>query len=76
MTSHQESTQERSTEEPINAIMIEQVQEPMVTISQVPIYSSYASVVDPNEGTELRFVPTRIINEVKCAKLEKKKKMW
>ncbi|KAJ8436659.1 hypothetical protein Cgig2_003038 [Carnegiea gigantea] len=40
------------------------------------IYSSYASVVDPDEGTKLKFVPTRITNGVKCAKLEKKDVYW
>ncbi|KAJ8443060.1 LOW QUALITY PROTEIN: hypothetical protein Cgig2_004265 [Carnegiea gigantea] len=37
----------------------------------VLIFSSYASMVDPEEGTELKFVPTQIINGVKCAKLDK-----
>ena len=27
--------------------------------------------MDPNEGTELNFVPTQIINGIKCTRLEK-----
>ncbi|KAJ8420993.1 hypothetical protein Cgig2_013322 [Carnegiea gigantea] len=57
--------------EPVNATMIEQVVKPLVTITQVPICISYASVIDPDEGMEPQFVPTRIINGVKCGKLEK-----
>ncbi|KAJ8421769.1 hypothetical protein Cgig2_000946 [Carnegiea gigantea] len=32
---------------------------------------SFAQLVDPNEGTELKFVPSSIINGVKCTKLVK-----
>ncbi|KAJ8449649.1 hypothetical protein Cgig2_005671 [Carnegiea gigantea] len=32
---------------------------------------SFAQLVDPNEGTELKFVPSSIINGVKCTQLEK-----
>jgi len=28
-------------------------------------------MVDPEEGTKLKFVPTKLINGVKCAKIEK-----
>ncbi|KAJ8432981.1 hypothetical protein Cgig2_022625 [Carnegiea gigantea] len=31
---------------------------------------SYAELVDPNEGTELNFVPTNFINGITCTKLE------
>jgi len=31
---------------------------------------SFAQLVDPNEGTELKFVPSSIINGVKCTQLE------
>ena len=38
---------------------------------QVNYQSSYASLVDPNEGTELRYIPASIVNSVKCARIEK-----
>ena len=33
-------------------------------------WSTYASMVDPNEGCALSFIPTQTINGTKCAKLE------
>ena len=36
----------------------------------VNLLSAYASLVDPEEGTDLQFVHTHSINGVKCAKLE------
>ena len=33
--------------------------------------SSYAQLVDPNEGNELKFVPTQTINEIRCTQIEK-----
>ena len=36
----------------------------------VQVTSAYASLVEPEEGTELLYVPTTSINGVKCAKLE------
>ncbi|KAJ8419566.1 LOW QUALITY PROTEIN: hypothetical protein Cgig2_004597 [Carnegiea gigantea] len=48
--------------------LTEQVAETPVPLS---IPSTYASMVDPEEGTELKFVPTKIINGVKCAKIKK-----
>ena len=38
---------------------------------QVTILNSYASIGDPEVGSELKFVPTHTINGVKCAKLDK-----
>jgi len=35
-----------------------------------PIISSYASVVDPKEGTEIRYMLTTCINGLTCYKLE------
>ncbi|KAJ8422520.1 hypothetical protein Cgig2_003586 [Carnegiea gigantea] len=35
------------------------------------IIGSYASMVDPDEGTLLKFIPAHLINGVKCAKIEK-----
>ena len=32
--------------------------------------STYASIVDPEEGTDLKFIPTQTINGAKCAILE------
>ena len=32
---------------------------------------SFAQLVDPNEGTELEFIPAQIINGTKCTQLEK-----
>ena len=32
---------------------------------------SFAQLVDPNEGTELNFIPTQVINGTKCTQLEK-----
>ena len=40
-------------------------------LSNPPLVSSYASLVDPEDGTELRYVQTSCINGMKCAKLEK-----
>ncbi|KAJ8432350.1 hypothetical protein Cgig2_021120 [Carnegiea gigantea] len=34
-------------------------------------HSSFAQLVDPDEGTELKFVPSNIINGVRCAQIEK-----
>ena len=34
-------------------------------------HGSFAQLVDPNEGTELKFVPSNVINGVKCAQIEK-----
>ncbi|KAJ8423185.1 LOW QUALITY PROTEIN: hypothetical protein Cgig2_026633 [Carnegiea gigantea] len=39
---------------------------------QVTPQSSYASLVDPEEGSELKFIPTYVVNGVQCAKREKK----
>ena len=33
--------------------------------------SSYAQLVDPNEGNELKFVPTHTINGVRCTQIER-----
>ncbi|KAJ8419451.1 hypothetical protein Cgig2_023657 [Carnegiea gigantea] len=44
------------------------------TNTQVKPYSSYASLVNPNEGTELQFVPAEIINGMKVAKIDKVRK--
>ena len=33
--------------------------------------SSYAQLVDPNEGNELKFVPTQTINGICCTQIEK-----
>ena len=33
--------------------------------------SSFAQLVDPDEGTELKFVPSNVINGVRCAHLER-----
>ncbi|KAJ8419768.1 hypothetical protein Cgig2_018597 [Carnegiea gigantea] len=41
------------------------------TVPQVRIQSSYAQLVDPNEGTKLSFVPPQLINGIKCNRLEK-----
>jgi len=48
--------------------MVQLVPESALT---TPIISSYASLVDPEEGTELRYIPTTCINGLTCAKLEK-----
>ena len=40
--------------------------------TQVNALSTYASLVDPEEGSELKFFPTSMVNGVRCAKLEKK----
>ncbi|KAJ8431897.1 hypothetical protein Cgig2_009964 [Carnegiea gigantea] len=44
--------------------------EPLST-TQTTLTSSYASIVDPNEGTSLKFIPAMTINGVKCAKIVK-----
>ncbi|KAJ8434654.1 hypothetical protein Cgig2_034088 [Carnegiea gigantea] len=36
---------------------------------QPRVHSSYAAMVDPNEGTSLNFIPVTVVNGVKCAKL-------
>ncbi|KAJ8428619.1 hypothetical protein Cgig2_009145 [Carnegiea gigantea] len=46
-------------------------QSPTTPVAQVPPTSSYASLVDPDDGTSLNFVPATLINGKKCAKLEK-----
>ena len=40
--------------------------------NQVHFMSSFALMVDPNEGTKLNYVPTQLINEAMCAKIETK----
>ncbi|KAJ8425740.1 hypothetical protein Cgig2_000800 [Carnegiea gigantea] len=47
----------------------EMVQPAPDTASTTPIVSAYASLVDPEEGTELRYMPTTCINGLTCAKL-------
>jgi len=37
---------------------------------QIPLQSTYTSMLDPNEGTELNFTPAQQINGIKCTKLE------
>ena len=39
--------------------------------SPQPQLSSFAQLVDPNEGTELKFIPSNLINGIKCTQLEK-----
>ena len=41
------------------------------SIKQVPITNAYTSMVDPEEGTDLKFIPAHTTNGVRCAKLEK-----
>jgi len=38
---------------------------------QSQLISSYTSVVNLNEGTTWKFIPTSIVIQVKCAKIEK-----
>ncbi|KAJ8431361.1 hypothetical protein Cgig2_002084 [Carnegiea gigantea] len=45
----------------------EQIKEPS---PQVIRPSTYASLVDPEDGTDLHFIPAQQINRVKCARLE------
>ena len=33
--------------------------------------SSFASLVDPNAGTDLRYIPTTVVNRINCARIEK-----
>ncbi|KAJ8434397.1 hypothetical protein Cgig2_014244 [Carnegiea gigantea] len=35
----------------------------------ITLISTYASLVDPEEGTDLKFVPTTVVNGLKCAQL-------
>ena len=39
--------------------------------SPQPQLSSFAQLVDPNEGTELKFIPSNLINGTKCTQLDK-----
>ncbi|KAJ8422267.1 LOW QUALITY PROTEIN: hypothetical protein Cgig2_000655 [Carnegiea gigantea] len=39
--------------------------------NQVTTQSSYTSLVDPDEGSELKFVPACVVNGVRCMKLDK-----
>ncbi|KAJ8421702.1 hypothetical protein Cgig2_002599 [Carnegiea gigantea] len=41
------------------------------TLTQVSVQTSYVPMVDLEEGAELRFVPTKLINGVKYAKIDK-----
>ncbi|KAJ8419227.1 hypothetical protein Cgig2_018019 [Carnegiea gigantea] len=41
------------------------------TVGPTNLTSSYASLVNPFEGTELKFIPSASINGNKCAKLDK-----
>ncbi|KAJ8421318.1 LOW QUALITY PROTEIN: hypothetical protein Cgig2_018732 [Carnegiea gigantea] len=48
---------------------------PMATLvdpapNPAPTRSSYASLVDPEDGTQLKHIPVSVINGVKCAKLD------
>ncbi|KAJ8433396.1 hypothetical protein Cgig2_028996 [Carnegiea gigantea] len=47
---------------PINGIVLQLT--PPASTTQVPITRSYASMVDPDEGTDLKFMPARTINDV------------
>ena len=40
-------------------------------VNQVNASSSYASLVGPDEGTDLKFVPTEVFHEMKIAKIER-----
>ncbi|KAJ8420906.1 LOW QUALITY PROTEIN: hypothetical protein Cgig2_013563 [Carnegiea gigantea] len=42
--------------------------EPEISVN---FLSSYASLIDPNEGTELRYIPTMVVNGIKCARITK-----
>ncbi|KAJ8420316.1 hypothetical protein Cgig2_007978 [Carnegiea gigantea] len=41
-----------------------------VPITRVSLSSSYASLIDPDDGTSLYFVPATLVNRKKCAKLD------
>ena len=62
------ATPEARPSSPINGIVIQQASTAFA--SHVPLLSSYASMVDPDEGTDLKFMPTHSINGVRCAKVE------
>ncbi|KAJ8421398.1 hypothetical protein Cgig2_009479 [Carnegiea gigantea] len=65
------ATSEASPVSVINASVVEHPEITRASNTQVQTLSSYASVVDPEEGTDLKFIPTHLINGVRCAKLEK-----
>jgi len=51
----------------MNMIMMAQPTLPVPPL--VTPISTYASLVDPEEGTDLKFMPTIVVNGLKCAQL-------
>ena len=63
------ATSEARPTTPFNGTLIQQTS--TAGTSQVQLLSSYASVVDLEEGTDLKYIATHTINRVRCATLEK-----
>ncbi|KAJ8420147.1 hypothetical protein Cgig2_006433 [Carnegiea gigantea] len=71
MIIQQENNSEASMEEIQNETVPQIAEVSNEIYPQVTSQSTYASMVDLHEGTELKFVPARLISGVKCAKLKK-----